>query len=347
MTVSAPVAGDGSRADTEPWRGRPREWRRTRLHVVSGKGGSGKTTVAVALALALAAGGRRVLLVEVEQRQSVAALLGVAPLGYEERHLLDAPGGGDVVGLSVDPHDALMEYLALYYKVPRRAGGTLERIGAIDFATTVAPGLRDVLLTGKVYEATRRRVGEDLAYDAVVVDAPPTGRVARFLGVTTDVASLARIGPIHRQAQSIARLLRSNQTAVHLVALLEEMPAQETLDAVEALRATSLRVGATILNMVREPLLHPTELTAARAGELEGAAIAAHLASVGVDDPAMVDLLLDEAQAYAERVALQRRARRMLRGSGQPIYELPLLDGGVAAADVHDLAKSLRQQAGL
>lgn len=337
----------GESADIPLWRGRPRDWRRTRLHVVSGKGGSGKTTVAAALAIALATGGRRILLIEVEERQSIAEVLDVPPLGYAERHVISAPRGGEVVGLAVDPHDALMEYLALYYKVPRRAGGTLERMGAIDFATTVAPGLRDVLLTGKVYEATRRREGDGFTYDAIVVDAPPTGRVARFLGVTTDVASLARIGPIHRQAQSIARLLRSNLTAVHLVALLEEMPAQETLEAVAALRSASLRVGATILNMVQEPLLRPAQLSAALSGDLEGAGIAAELASVGVHDTGMVDLLLDEAQAYAERVALQRRARRTLRGIGQPTYELPLLDGGVEVADLYDLARSLRQQADL
>jgi len=343
--MSTDKEGSVDVAESGSWRGRPRDWRRTRLHIVSGKGGSGKTTVSAALAIALATGGRKVLLVEVEERQSISEVLDVPPLAYEERHLVTV-SGGEVVGLAVDPHDALMEYLALYYKVPRRAGGTLERMGAIDFATTVAPGLRDVLLTGKVYEATRRRAKDQFVYDAVVVDAPPTGRVARFLGVTTDVASLARIGPIHRQAQSIARLMRSPLTAVHLVALLEEMPAQETIEAAEALRAASLRVGATIINMVRPPLLRPAELSAARSGQLGREAISADLASVGMRDATAVDLLIDEATAYAERVALQRRARRMLRDIGQPTYELPLR-GGVDVADVYELARSLREQASL
>lgn len=333
------------RAENGSWAGRPRDWRRTRLHVVSGKGGAGKTTVAAVLAIALATGGRKVLLVEVEERQSIAQVLDVAPLAYEERHVTSAPDGGEVIGLSVDPHEALMEYLAMYFKVPRRAGGTLERMGAIDFVTTVAPGLRDVLLTGKVYEATRRRKKDEFVYDAIVVDAPPTGRVTRFLGVTTDVASLAKIGPIHRQAQSITRLMRSPMTVVHLVALLEELPAQETVDAVAALRTASLPVGATIVNMARPPLLRPSQLTAAGRGELDRAAIAKELAGVGVQDAAAVTLLLDEAADYAERIALERRARRMLRGIGQPTYELPMVDGGVEVGDLYELAASLREQA--
>ena len=126
-----------------------------RLHVVTGKGGTGKTTVAAALALALATHGKRILLVEVEGRQGLAQLFDVPPLGYGETSLAVGPWGGEVLGLAVEPRAALMEYLATFYKLGR-AGRLLEKAGAIDFATTIAPGLRDVLLTGKVYEAARR-----------------------------------------------------------------------------------------------------------------------------------------------------------------------------------------------
>ena len=131
-------------------------WDGVRLHVVTGKGGTGKTTVAAALALALAAGGRRTLVVEVEGRQGLARLFDTEPLPYEERRVAVAPDGGDVYALAVDTEAALLEYLEMFYKLGR-AGRMLKRIGAVDFATTVAPGLRDVLLTGKVYEAVGRR----------------------------------------------------------------------------------------------------------------------------------------------------------------------------------------------
>ena len=72
-------------------------------------------------------------------------------------------------------------------------------------------------------------------YDAVVLDAPPTGRIGRFLNVTAETARLAKVGPIKTQSEGVAALLRSPMTAVHVVTLLEEMPVQESLDAIAEL----------------------------------------------------------------------------------------------------------------
>ncbi|MET8067993.1 ArsA-related P-loop ATPase, partial [Micromonospora sp. NPDC005313] len=233
-----------------------------RLHVVTGKGGTGKTSVAAALALGLAAEGRRTLLVEVEGRQGIAQLFGTDPLPYEERHLADAPGGGEVRALAVDAEEALLEYLDMFYKLGA-AGRALRKLGAIDFATTIAPGLRDVLLTGKVKEATTRTSGSRRTYDAVVLDAPPTGRIGRFLNVTAETARLAKVGPIKTQSDSVSALLRSPMTAVHVVTLLEEMPIQETLDAVAELTQLGFPVGRVIVNGVRPPVPAGRAVTAA------------------------------------------------------------------------------------
>ncbi|MER5336490.1 ArsA-related P-loop ATPase [Micromonospora sp. NPDC002717] len=304
-----------------------------RLHVVTGKGGTGKTSVAAALALALAAGGRRTLLVEVEGRQGIAQLFGTDPLPYEERHLTDAPAGGEVRALAVDAEEALLEYLDMFYKLGA-AGRALRKLGAIDFATTIAPGLRDVLLTGKVKEATTRTVDQRRAYDAVVLDAPPTGRIGRFLNVTAETARLAKVGPIKTQSEGVAALLRSPITAVHVVTLLEEMPVQETVDAIAELTSFGFPVGRVIVNGTRPPL------PAGRAvgpAELERGLRAAGLPA----DRDTVAGLAVEARDQAIRRELEDSLRADLVELGLPLTELPLLPDGVDRTGLDRLAEAL------
>jgi len=320
------------------------DWEGVRLHVVTGKGGTGKTTVAAALALALSGQGRRTLLIEVEARQGIAQLFDVPPLPYEERKVAAGPGGGDVFALAVDAEAALLEYLDMFYKLGR-AGRGLRRIGAIDFATTIAPGMRDVLLTGKLYEAVRRKRNGRPVYDAVVLDAPPSGRITRFLGVNQEVAGLAKVGPVRGQADSIMGLLTSPQTAVHLVTLLEEMPVQETCDAIEQLTEAGLPVGGIVINAVRAPLLKHADLTAAAKGRLDPAVVRGGLQAAGVAvKDSVVEALIDEARDHAVRVALEKSGRRTLKSLDRPTYELPLLAEGVDLGGLYALAERLCQQ---
>ncbi|MFD8483221.1 ArsA-related P-loop ATPase [Kitasatospora sp. NPDC059673] len=358
MAGSSGTAGPtGQTSPREP------DWEGVRLHVVSGKGGTGKTTLAAALALALAAEGGRTLLIEVEGRQGIAELFQIAALPYEERRVatvtpaqlgLPGKGHGEVHALAIDTEQALLEYLEMFYKLGR-AGKALQKVGFVDFATTIAPGVRDVLLTGKACEAARRK-GPDgrRAYDAVVMDAPPTGRLTRFLNVNSEVAGLARFGPIHTQAQAVMRVLRSAETAVHFTTLLEEMPVQETVDGIADLREAGLPVGGVLVNMVRPPILDAAAVEAAHGDHREEVALALGEAGLGgrsrkpetvraAVEP-LLDPLLEQAREHAERVELERTQRIDLQQLRLPSYELPLLGEGMDLAGLYRLAGELKRQ---
>ena len=330
---------------------RDTDWDGVRLHVVTGKGGTGKTTVAAALALALASKGKPVLLMEVEGRQGIAQVFDVPPMPYEERRVAVAPAadgrpGGDVLALAVDPQSALIEYLEMFYNL-RQAGRALTKLGVVDFATTIAPGLSDVLLTGKAAEAVRRKADGKPVYGAVVLDAPPTGRISRFLNVSSEVSGLAKVGPIRNHADTVQKVIRSGQTVVHFVTLLEEMPVQETLDGIAELKDVGqggIQAGAIIVNMMRQAG-SPADGDSpdGKARDLAALRKALKAAGLGEDHELAADLAAELAdEARSERT--QSEQRQLLDAAARPCYELPLITDGIDLAALYRLAETLRQQ---
>lgn len=330
---------------TTSFQGWPDEAEAARLHFVSGKGGTGKSTVAAALALALASDGRRVLLVEVEGRQGIAQLFDVPPLPPVETRVATADGGGEVYALAVDIETAFLEYLDMFYNLGF-AGRAMRKIGAIEFATTIAPGLRDVLLTGKVKECVvRTNKAGSRVYDEVVVDSPPTGRIGNFLDVTKAMADLAKGGPVRSQSEGVVRLLHSADTVVHLVTLLEALPVQETADAVRELKAADLGLGAVIVNRTEPTYLTESALQSAAQGDIDAQAIRSGLDKTGItlseNDFAG---LLTETIEHAATLAAQVDSGTQLDELDTPRLRLPMLADGVDLGGLYELAAELKEQ---
>jgi anion-transporting ArsA/GET3 family ATPase len=325
--------------------GWPDRLTRARLHFVTGKGGTGKTTVAAALALTLAAGGRRVLLVEVEGRQGIAQLFDVPPLPYGEVKVATADAGGHVNALAIDLEAAFLEYLDMFYNLGL-AGRAMRRVGAIEFATTVAPGLRDVLLTGKIKEvAARLGANKRPAYDAVVVDSPPTGRITRFLDVTKALSDIAKGGPVHSQADGVVKLLHSEQTAIHLVTLLEALPVQETIEAIEELEALELPVGSVIVNRNIPEFLPAGALGPAADGVIDADAVRSGLTRAGITlaDNDFAGLLTETIE-HASRIRARSESATELENLHVPRLDLPTIADGVDLGSLYELAEVLAQQ---
>jgi anion-transporting ArsA/GET3 family ATPase len=216
--------------------------RASRVLIVAGKGGVGKTTVTAALARTAAAAGLSTLVVEVEGKSGIAGLFERAPLAYDEAVLLPAGDGrAEVRGRTLTPDDALLDYLEDHGL--RRLSKRLVSTGAMDVIATAAPGIKDILILGKVKQLERSGVA-----DLIVVDAPAAGHAITFLQSARALLDTVRVGPIQAQARDVLELLTDPvRCQVVLVTLPEETPVNEVVQTAFALED---RVGIALAPLV-------------------------------------------------------------------------------------------------
>jgi len=137
-------------------------------------------------------------------------------------------------------------------------------------------------------------------------------------------------------------LLRSTQTAIHVVTVLEEMPVQESGDAVRELRELGLTLGTVIVNMTRPPVLPAASLARTAAGRLDLAKLRTGLRTAGLPERYVTGLAA-EASEHAVRVGLEADMRRQVLDLGLPTYDLPLLPGPVDLGALYELAAQLTE----
>ena len=200
--------------------------RQSNIVVVAGKGGVGKTTVAAALARMAADTGLDVLVVELDDAGGLPGLFGLeASFDYDEAVLyepFDRPGR--VRGRVITPDDALVEYLEDHGL--RRVARRLVSSGVLEVVATAIPGIREVLVLGKVKQLERSGVS-----DLIVLDAPAAGHAVTFLSSALGLMDAARGGPLRAQAQEVVEMLRDPaRCQVMLVSLPEETPVNELIE---------------------------------------------------------------------------------------------------------------------
>ena len=203
-----------------------------RLLFVTGKGGVGKSTVALALGLAAAKRGKRAIICEIGAQEHASRAFRRNEVGYHEVEIAD-----DLWAISIDPDEAMREYVLLQVKV-KAMRDLLFRTKIFTYLAAATPGLRELVTIGKIWELALddRKVKKGRRYDVVIVDAPATGHGVGFLETPRTFAKIARVGPMHAQAEALDSFICNHRrTGVVLVALPEEMPVNESAQLEERL----------------------------------------------------------------------------------------------------------------
>jgi anion-transporting ArsA/GET3 family ATPase len=281
-----------------------------RLVFVTGKGGVGKTTVAVALGLRAAAEGKRAIVCEVAAQENASRMFEHTEVGFHEVEMEE-----NLWSISIDPDESMREYVLLQLKV-RAMRDMLFRSRIFNYLAAATPGLKELVTIGKIWELAQldRKVKKGRKYDLVIVDAPATGHGIGFLQTPRTFANIARVGPIHSQAQQLDRLIADQEhTGAAIVALPEEMPVNESAALEADLRdEVGVAVDRVYMNGLYPERFSGEEaerLSKLAAGE-NGAVRAAARAAVSEHD-----------RARSQRAQLARLRRRVQA----PVKTLPFL----------------------
>jgi anion-transporting ArsA/GET3 family ATPase len=231
-----------------------------RLLIISGKGGVGKSTICSALALGASRMDKRVLVIEMDERERISRLFGSAPVGYEGAFVHP-----NIFARNLLPMSAMNDFVETQVSVKRIAkqilGSPIYR-----YFVAAAPGLKEFVTLGRIMtlEQETDEDGEP-RYDIIIVDAPATGHGVAFLRVPFAATDVLKAGWIRKQADDIIRLITDpEKTMLNIVTLPEEMPVNETMELCEDVEGLlGIPIGYIIINSVFPQVLKKRDATLA------------------------------------------------------------------------------------
>ena len=298
----------------------------SRVLIVAGKGGVGKTTVGATIGIAAARAGLRTHIVELEGRSNLGIPFGVDELTHRPATLIEPTSStGRLRGSRLTPDQALGDYLVDH---GLRIGGRLAKFSAIELVTTTAPGIRDLLTLGKI-----RSLEQGDEDDLIVIDAPAAGHAISFLQAAAGMAASAPSGPIREQADNALEMLGDEtRSRVMLVTLPEETPVTEIIETAFTIEdEVGVHLAPVVVNSVW-PEIKGLEKAAAETGKRENEARD------------------NRRSAAAYRLARQEQQRseidRLAEGLPLPQIELPFVfTTDLGRADLDELAEVFTDQA--
>jgi anion-transporting ArsA/GET3 family ATPase len=312
-----------------------------RLLIISGKGGVGKTTIAAALGVMASRHDLRVLVAEIEGKNALSSLLAAPPLTSEPREL--RPG---LWAMHVSPEEALSEYFEVQFHA-KRVVKPLVTSQLVYYVTHAAPGLRDILMLGKIWYQVARK-GE---FDLAILDTPAAGHAVSMLRSPEGFLEAVPVGTLAGHARRVSDWLHDpEQVAVHLVSLAEETPVKETLETTRLLEErVHMNVDRVHLNMLYPPFAEDPAVNAA----LDRLKTPRGLRPRTKDAPPLSDqraqALFACGEFYRDRRAIQQEHRQTLidgLDGTASVIDLPFLFGDAFAGKELDLlADAIEDQA--
>ena len=302
--------------------------------IVAGKGGTGRTTISAALSLVAAHHGKRVLSIDVDAKGDLARALGSRTASFSPRVVQK-----NISVLAFDPEESLLEYLGVYFKVPRATRLTpFARV--LEFIATSVPGPRDLLTIGKIaYEERMRDRNGAPRWDIVIVDGPATGHLIPQLTAAREMLRLAPGGVMRGQIEWIEESLADHRrTALALCAIPEEMPVTEAIELHDRVRRqTAVAVAVCFLNRWL-----PFSLTSVQqrlAQEITGEAHCESVGSrLGGPPPAIRDAIFLAQKLHRKAEIHAAHLRTELK---VPIVNVPLQSGNPGLATARGVASAL------